>query len=595
MPQTEEHLQILAYLGVTHAVVALTKIDLAEAREAAAIAALSENLRDSPFPHAPIVPTSVVTGRGLEELSRTLLGVVSGLTPPRDIGKPRLPVDRVFSLRGIGTVITGTLSGGLLHRGQAVVLQPGQRPARARGLQSYNQDVEVSNPGTRTAVNLLDVEPWSPSNTSGAARGDVLTLPGCGTANDTLDVVVEKPRRLIGSKNPSARPIKHDAVVGFHHGSANYTARVLLPNGGELAAGGRTLAQLRFNTPVYAFAGDRFILRSCSDQATLAGGMILDPDARRHHWRTGRQRQFLQRRASTPFDAAAFVASLLDRDGVIPLAELRVKTRFSEEEVVAAVEKLVSGNNARRVGAFLAASTRWQALLERAADAVDAAHRDHPERPGLALNDLRSLLTPDLPLPGAFDPLVADLRRQGFEQAGVTIRRAAHRLSLPPQLEAAGARLRAALSAKPLDPPSRKELVPDAIAQQALRFLLDTGEAVEISAGVILSSEAFQHVVAMIRAYLLEPRAEASPASCRVGSLHRGRSGDLPWQADVQRHPHHGVASAGGCGGGTVVGLHLQPTLGGANSARSRCGGDPAGQGSMAWAAERKRKTTRYG
>ena len=522
MPQTEEHLQILDYLGVTQAVVALTKIDLAEAREATAIAALRENLRNSPFPHAPIVPTSIVTGRGLEELSKTLLQIVSGLVPPREIGKPRLPVDRVFSLRGIGTVITGTLSGGRLHRGQAVILQPGERPTRARGLQNHNQDVEVSGPSTRTAVNLPDVEPWSPSNTSGAARGDVLTLPGYGTANDTLDVILEKSGRLIGSQSPSARPLQHGAVVSFHHGSANHTARVLLLDGGELPPGGQTVAQLRFDTPVYAFAGDRFILRSCSGQATLAGGLILDPDARRRHWRTEKQRQFLQRRASAPSDPRAFLASLLDRDGVILLADLLVKTRFSAGEVATAVDQQISKKEACRVGAFLAATTRWQALLERAADAVDAAHREHPERPGLGLNDLRTMIGRDLPLPEAFDPLVAGLRGQGFEQAGVSIRRTTHRLTLPPHLEAAGARLRAALSAKPIDPPSRKELAPDPIAQQALRFLLDTGEAVEISANIVLSNDAFQHAIDAIRAYLRE-RGSATVSNLRqaLGSSRR--------------------------------------------------------------------------
>src|SRR5213594_2033546 len=133
MPQTEEHLQILGYLGVNRAVVALTKIDLVENIEAVS-ARLREKLAGSPFAQAPIVPASVLTGRGLEELKAALIRVLADTPSPRDIGKPRLPVDRVFTLRGIGTVVTGTLTGGMFRRGQAVVIQPSGRTARIRSL-----------------------------------------------------------------------------------------------------------------------------------------------------------------------------------------------------------------------------------------------------------------------------------------------------------------------------------------------------------------------------------------------------------------------------------------------------------------------------
>src|SRR5439155_2362153 len=171
MPQTEEHLQILVYLGVSRAAVALTKIDLVENVEAVT-AQLREQVADSPFARAPIVPTSVLNGRGLDELKTALVGVLADTPPPGDFGKPRLPVDRVFTLRGIGTVVTGTLAGGRLRRGQAVVIQPSGRTTRIRSLQNHNQDVEVSGPGTRTAVNLPDVE----DSASGIQRVDWITL-----------------------------------------------------------------------------------------------------------------------------------------------------------------------------------------------------------------------------------------------------------------------------------------------------------------------------------------------------------------------------------------------------------------------------------
>src|SRR6185503_12769243 len=154
--------------------------------EATAVSDIRRRLEGSPFAEAPIVPTSVVTGHGLETLKSTLAQELSTTPPPRDIGKPRLAVDRVFTLPGAGTVVTGTLVGGQLQRGQAVVIQPGGQPARIRRIQSHGRDVEVSMPGTRTALNLADVDPID-----GVHRGDVITLPETGGASDCLDVMLE--------------------------------------------------------------------------------------------------------------------------------------------------------------------------------------------------------------------------------------------------------------------------------------------------------------------------------------------------------------------------------------------------------------------
>src|SRR5256884_987813 len=189
MPQTEEHLQILTYLGVTRAVVALTKIDLAGNEEAVATQ-LRERLANSPFSDAPVVPTSVVTGRGLDDLKRALADVLLSTPPPREIGKPRLPVDRVFTLRGIGTVVTGTLTGGTLRRGQTVVLQPAGGTTRIRSLHNHNHDVEASGAGTRTAVKLPELD------TASVRRGDVGTLADPGPAGKIFAALLEQSRRL---------------------------------------------------------------------------------------------------------------------------------------------------------------------------------------------------------------------------------------------------------------------------------------------------------------------------------------------------------------------------------------------------------------
>ena len=164
MPQTEEHLQILTYLGVSRAVVALTKIDLIQ-DGTSATAAIREKLRHTPFSAAPIVATSVVSGRGLDELKAALSRVLADAPPQTDIGKPRLPVDRVFKLQGIGTVVTGTLNGGTLRRGQTVAIQPSGKTARIRNIQSHGRDVVASGPGSRTALNLSLIHISQPPGT----------------------------------------------------------------------------------------------------------------------------------------------------------------------------------------------------------------------------------------------------------------------------------------------------------------------------------------------------------------------------------------------------------------------------------------------
>lgn len=483
MPQTEEHLQILTYLGITRAVVALTKIDLAE-DEKAIMEEIRARLADSPFAEAPIVPTSIVTRRGLEELKATLSKVLSDTPAPRDIGKPRLPVDRVFVLRGVGTVITGTLTGGEFRRGQAVTIQPSGKSGRIRSIQSHNRDVEASGPGTRTALNLPDMEA-----SSGVRRGDVITSSELGNSTSIWDVLLEKSGRVEKSKPTPARPLKNGARVRVHLGSANVPARVFFLDAKTLSPGERALGQIRFESPVFALAGDHFILRDWPEQATLAGGVVLCADPNPRQFRTEEQRRFLEARAKAPGQAIVFVESQLGRDGIALRKDLLIKSRFSESDIARALEALVLEKRAVIAGNLIAESGWWQKLRQDAIDAIDGAHRVQPDHPGLVLNELRAKLKESLP--EVFDALVRDLTQSGFVQAGVTIGRAAHRPELPPHLVGAGAKLRAGLSARPLDPPSRKELAPDSASQQALRFLLQTGQAVELSEDVVLLTEHF--------------------------------------------------------------------------------------------------------
>src|ERR671930_168316 len=168
MPQTEEHLQILSYLGVERAVIALSKSDLREIETGTR--QIRDHLRNSPFANSQIVATSVRNGDGIEILKSILASEFATMRPPRDSGKPRLFIDRVFTLRGIGTVVTGTLTGGQLRREQKIVVQPGTLQTRIRSIQSHGRELEVAEPGMRTAINLPDV------SVEQISRGKVVTI-----------------------------------------------------------------------------------------------------------------------------------------------------------------------------------------------------------------------------------------------------------------------------------------------------------------------------------------------------------------------------------------------------------------------------------
>jgi selenocysteine-specific elongation factor len=488
MPQTEEHLQILTYLGVNRAVVALTKIDLI-LDESTAVTAIGEKLRDTPFAGAPIVPTSVVSGRGLDDLKAALERALAGVPPQADIGKPRLSVDRVFKLQGIGTVVTGTLNGGTLRRGQTVAIQPSGKTARIRNIQSHGRDVEVSGPGSRTALNLsLDA-------VEDIHRGDVITLNEFGGPSAVLDVRIEISPR-------ATHTLKDGVRVHAHHGSGNVAARVAFRGDRILAAGEHAVAQLRLEAPAFVFASDHFIIRDWAERNTLGGAIILDPDGDRKLFRRDSRMQFLNARDRSPADVSCLVASQVAYEGAAQKSQLLLKSRFSGEDVSAAVARLAASGSVVLAGSYIVDAARWRVLHRLAIEAIDARHRAHPEQSGLPLTDLRTALKDEMPVAGLFDAVVADLCTREFAQVGAAIRRASHVPALPSQLQAAGAKIRATLAAKPLDPPSRKDLAPDAGSQQALRFLIETGEVAEINVEIVMSTESVKRATEMIRQFI---------------------------------------------------------------------------------------------
>ena len=513
MPQTEEHVQILNYLRVQRGVVALTKSDLGGIDVVAE--QIREKLRATPFVRTSIVPTSVRTGEGIENLKDALATELAAAEPQHDICKPRLFVDRAFTLRGIGTVVTGTLSGGSIRRSQDVFVQPGNVSARVRSIQNHGRNVEIAQPGMRTAINLPDLS----IGENGIQRGDIITVDSLSSPQATIDVLLERSSRL-KRNSPAARPIKNGSSVQVHFGTGRIAAKITLLDQPAVGAGQSAIARLRLDSPIVALVGDRFVIRDSSEQNTIAGGTVLDPDADRANFRSPAQIQFLRARETAPHDVDVCVRSQLQRDRYTDSKTLLVKSNFSADEISEALSRLSHDGEIMLAGGIISSASYWHTLINSAATSIDRAHEENPERRGVDLSEFRTDL--EIESDKLFSAVILELTRNGFVRFENQIARVSHQPSLPLELLSVAENIRAALSAKRFDPPDRKGLSQDRNLQQALRFLIDKGEIVEITREIVVLREAAEQMQKTITEFLSEHgSATASQLRQKIGTTRR--------------------------------------------------------------------------
>ncbi len=401
MPQTREHFHICRLLGVPRGVVALTKCDLADAEtQAIAELELRELVAGSFLEGRPIVRVSSRSGEGLDALRAALLALAAEAPPRSSSGLLRLPIDRVFSLRGFGTVATGTLVSGELRVGEELEALPAGRRARVRGLQVHGEAVEQAPAGTRTAVNLGGVDVHE------LARGDVLARPGTLRPTSMLDVdlrLLDGVRRLAGG-----------ARVRVHVASAEVLARVRLLDCTALEPGGRALAQLRLESPVVAGRGDRLVLRAYSPAETIGGAVVVDPlPPRRRAVDAGAVQRL--RDASTLASAAEALvvqageagldAALLAARVTAPLAAVLEAVRSSSPALV------VLGQEPGVVLSIAALG----GLAGRTTAALAVFHREQPLKAAMPREELRERVFAHAAAP-AFDNVLADLETAGTLQ-----------------------------------------------------------------------------------------------------------------------------------------------------------------------------------
>jgi selenocysteine-specific elongation factor len=367
----------------------------------------------------------------------------------------------------------------------------------------------------RTAMNLPDLSVGE----NGTQRGDVITLREGGSPQATIDVLIERSPR-VNRNSPAARPIKNGSSVQVHFGTSRAAARITFLDGSALAERQSAIAQLRLESPILAFVGDRFVLRDSSEQNTIAGGTVLDPEADRASFQSAAQIQFLRARATAPHDAAACIRSQLKRDACAEAKTLLAKSNFGAADIAETLSQLGRSGEIVLAGEIVADASYWHGLVNRAGSLIDQAHKQNPERRGANVSELRTELK--IPSDKLFNALISELTRNGFVRYENQIGRAGYRPSLPPQLLSAAEKIRAAFSARPFDPPDRKEFPQDQHFQQALRFLIEQAELIEISSEIVLFRESAEQMHKVVVEFLaVSGSATASQIRQKIGTTRR--------------------------------------------------------------------------
>ena len=484
MPQTREHLAIIDLLKIATGVVAITKTDLVDADWLDLVVAdVEEVLHGTTLESSPIVACSAISRAGLPELLATLDRQLDVTPAKRDIGRPRLSIDRSFTISGFGTVVTGTLVEGNLRVGEEIELLPEGRRARVRGLQTHRQKVERATPGSRTAVNLAGV----PANE--LRRGMLLTTPGWLEPTTAADV-------RLNAVSDLARPIKHNISVTLHAGAAEVAAKVRLLDRNELEPGQAGWAQVRLAEPLPLLKGDSFVIRT--PNATIGGGTVVDSHPRRHrrnHEPTLASLEILER--GSPEEALLNVLAKLEP---VALDSLARETDFGAQATREIVEAVIRSGRAVKLGESDSNPTLFTAegyrhILDNALRALQSFFAEHPLRSGMSREELKSRLGLR---PKVFSDLLARwLAENEIVESTASVSLPGRQVLLNQAQQRGAAEFLETLRAAPFAPPNDHLPPPELLA-----FLIECGDVVQVAEGIVFGADAYHLMLQRITEHL---------------------------------------------------------------------------------------------
>ena len=498
MPQTREHLAILDLLRVERGLVAITKRDLVDDDWLELVTAdVEETLEGTVLEGASIHAVSAMTGEGLPEIIEAIDSMLDDTPPKRDVGRPRLPIDRAFTISGFGTVVTGTLIDGKIATGQDVELVVAGKSTRIRGLQTHKKGQTEAQPGTRVAANIINVSQEE------VTRGEVLTPEGWLQPTDAIDVRL----RVI----PDApHPLRHNMFITVHTGSSEVVGRLRLLEHDALQPGETGWAQIKLEAPLAAVKGDYYVIRS--NRTTLGGGNIVQTHARRHRRRHAPtiERLEVMELGSTQ----DVLLKTIETSEPSEFGELINRANMDEDTVIAELEEMSDGDlivplgsASIAQGSYIFTTGGWNGVVERTQQALEAYYGQFPLRRGAPKEELRSRLGMTAQV---FNLTFARLREQTVvEEDGALVRLPGYEPTLNQQQSKDVEAYLRLLDTDRFSPPTDAPL-----DGEVLNLLDEQGKVVRVSETVVYSAKAYNEMVEIISEYIRE-NGEISVANVR--------------------------------------------------------------------------------
>ncbi len=487
MPQTREHLAILDILQINRGLVVVTKTDLVDEELVELVKAeVEDTLKGTSFEGCPMVGVSAYTGDGLDELKATIDVILDDTEARKDLGRPRLPIDRCFTISGFGTVVTGTLIDGTLTVGQEIELAGSGQRARVRGLQSHKTKVDATDPGVRLAVNLSGL------SREQVERGEILTVPGWLKPTRRLDA------RLRMVKN-TPHSLKHNEGITFHLFTSESPARVRLLDADRLAAGEEGWVQLLLSEPLPVVKGDFFVIRS--SEYTLGGGQIVDPSPRRRYRRFDNDvvERLMTLDQGTGED---IIISIAEQWGPCDLTALSQRTNLARGEVSARVAQLTQDGHLVSLGDFgtdadavVYSAQGWHVLKSKVSSALQLYHTQYPLRQGAPAQEIRSRLGLSQPVYQRALARLSDEHVVADERQ--SLRLPDHEITLTPKMEQEASAYLKSLQEDPYSPPSDRP-----VDAELLGVLIEQGKVVRVTDSVVFDASAYREMTERIIQHL---------------------------------------------------------------------------------------------
>ena len=508
MPQTKEHLNICSLLGIRTGLVALTKIDMVENDWLELVKTeIQDFLKGTFLEGVPVIPVSALKQKGIDELTAALDTVVQNIPEKNDCGIFRLPVDRVFTMKGFGTVVTGTLISDSISVGEDVLILPEEINTRIRGIQVHNQPTQEATAGQRTAINLQGIEKES------LQRGDVLARYGTIVPSIRLDVYIDYLKN-------NAKSLKNRTLTRLHTGTSEIIARVILIEKDELAPGEKGFAQLILEKKDVVVAGDRFVLRSYSPITTIGGGLIIDPLPPKHK----RLNKKVIEELATLLNGTLpkKIEVILERAGFAGtnLRHLVFRLGTNAKNIKEALQSILSQKSALitdKEETNIISASFYEKLAQSAAEIISQYQKKNPLREGISKEELKASLGRDIS-PKLFFMLLQNLADQKkIEVDKETVRLFGHKVTLADDLNSIRQAILKIYNEAGLTPPSFKDVINNfqdkkTEAQNIIKLLLKEGSLIKINEELIFTREALDNLRKNYKALLVK-EGKATPVS----------------------------------------------------------------------------------